>query len=110
MATVSEFRQLALSLENVVEQPHFEKVSYRVKKKIFATLDEKGGTAVIKLNHIAQSVFCAIDERMFQSVSGAWGNQGWTEIELSQVPKDLLLEGLRTAHQIATGTWTVNNT
>ena len=41
MVTVGTFRQMALSLPGAVELPHFDRASFRVNKKIFATLDEK---------------------------------------------------------------------
>ena len=39
MVSIDTFRKLALSFDEAVEQPHFEKPSFRVNKKIFATLD-----------------------------------------------------------------------
>jgi hypothetical protein len=41
MITESFFRELALSFPEATEAPHFEKTSFRVKNKIFATLDLK---------------------------------------------------------------------
>jgi predicted DNA-binding protein (MmcQ/YjbR family) len=40
MLSIKKFRQIALSFPGTEELPHFEKTSFRVKKKIFATLDE----------------------------------------------------------------------
>lgn len=40
MVTIDSFRKLALSFPEATEEPHFEKTSFRVKKKIFATFDE----------------------------------------------------------------------
>lgn len=36
MITLDTLRHLALSLPETTEEPHFEKTSFRVKKKIFA--------------------------------------------------------------------------
>ena len=41
MVSVETFRQLALAFTEAVEAPHFEKASFSVTKKIFATLDIK---------------------------------------------------------------------
>ena len=41
MVTVGTFRQMALSHPGAVELPHFDRTSFRLNKKIFATLDEK---------------------------------------------------------------------
>ncbi|WP_269234618.1 hypothetical protein [Flavobacterium flavigenum] len=57
MVLIETFRKLALSLHDVAEEPHFEKKSFRINKKIVATFDEKNNTAVLKLNEIDQSVF-----------------------------------------------------
>ena len=37
MVTIDIFRKLALSFPEATEGPHFEKTSFRGKKKIFAT-------------------------------------------------------------------------
>lgn len=39
MVSIDTLRKLALSFPEVTEEPHFEKTSFRVKKKIFATYD-----------------------------------------------------------------------
>ncbi|MBK7374593.1 MAG: MmcQ/YjbR family DNA-binding protein [Chitinophagaceae bacterium] len=46
MVTVGTFRQMALSHPGAVELPHFDRTSFRLNKKIFATLDEKKRSAV----------------------------------------------------------------
>ncbi|MFH6961440.1 hypothetical protein ACHRVK_02530 [Flavobacterium plurextorum] len=68
MVSIETFRKLALSFENAVEEPHFEKISFRVKKKIFATYDAKNNHAVLKFNEIDQSVFCASSEMIFYPI------------------------------------------
>ena len=50
MITIETFRTLALSFENATEEPHFEKTSFRINKKIFATLDIKNEKVVLKLH------------------------------------------------------------
>jgi hypothetical protein len=57
MVTIDTHRKLALSFPEVTEKPHFEKTSFRVKKKIFATYDDKLQRACIKLSEIDQNVF-----------------------------------------------------
>ena len=37
MVSVETFRQMALSLKDATEEPHFDKASFRANKKIFAT-------------------------------------------------------------------------
>ena len=90
MVNIKTFRQFALSLAEVTEQPHFEKPSFRVTKKIFATLDLNLNRAVLKLSETDQSVFCLFDKSIIYPVNGTWGKQGWTIVELKKVRKDML--------------------
>lgn len=89
MITESIFRKLALSLPEATEDPHFEKTSFRVKNKIFATLDSKNNRASIKLSPIDQDVFTAFDKQIIYPLANKWGKQGWTIIELDWLRKDL---------------------
>ena len=98
MVSLKTARTLALSFEGAEEQPHFEKPSYRVKKKIFLTLDEKNNRACIKLPEIEQEVFSTIDKTMIYPVPNAWGKQGWTFVELKLVPKKLFMEALTASY------------
>lgn len=99
--TTLQFSKIALSLPDVVEQPHFDKRSFRIKKRIFATLDVKNKRACIKLNEIHQSVFCV--SPAIYPVPNKWGKQGWTFIELKIVNKDLCKDALHTAYQTVAG-------
>lgn len=57
MISAQTVRKLALRFEQVEELPHFDKTSFRVKKKIFATLNEKQQRATLKLSENDQSIF-----------------------------------------------------
>ena len=98
MVSTEAFRQLALSFEEVEEQPHFEKTSFRINKKIFATLDEKNKKAVVKLTVVDQSVFCSFDKTVIYPVPGKWGLRGWTMIELKTVRKRMLTDAVKTSY------------
>ena len=98
MVSTKAFRKLALEFEESSESPHFEKTSFRVKKKIFATMDVKNKRVVLKLDEVNQSVFSAFDKTTIYPVNGAWGKQGWTILELSKVRKDLLKDALMVAY------------
>lgn len=92
------FRKLALTFEESKEETHFDRVAFKVRKKIFATLDSKQKIAVLKLTKIDQSVFCAIDRSVIYPVDGAWGKNGWTNLDLKKVKKSVLVDVLRTAY------------
>ena len=98
MISIDTFRKLALSFPDVTEEPHFEKTSFRVKKKIFATFDEIKKRACIKLSEIDQNVFSSIDKTIIFPVDNKWGKQGWTLIEMRKVKKDIFIDALTTAY------------
>jgi predicted DNA-binding protein (MmcQ/YjbR family) len=94
----STFRALALSFPEATEEPHFEKTSYRVKKKIFATYDAATHRACIKLSAIDQDVFSTAAKGSIFPVPNKWGKQGWTFIELNSVDEALFVDALTTAY------------
>ena len=98
MVSIDTFRKLALSFPEVTEEPHFEKTSFRVKKKIFATYDDIKKRACIKLSEIDQDVFSSADKTIIFPVDNKWGKQGWTLIEMSKVRKELFIDALTTAY------------
>lgn len=98
MVSIDTFRKLALSFPEATEEPHFEKISFRVKKKIFATYDDVKKRACIKLSEIDQDVFSSSDKSIIFPVDNKWGKQGWTLIEMSKVRKELFVDALTTAY------------
>lgn len=92
------FRKLALTFPEATEEFHFEKTSFRVKKKIFATYDAKHKRACIKLSEIDQDVFSSVDRTIIYPVDNKWGRQGWTIVEMKSVRKDLFVDALKTAY------------
>lgn len=97
MVNVETFRRMALSFPETEEQDHFGRPSFRVKKKIFATLWTKERRAVLKLSLADQSVFSDFDRTIFYPIKGGWGRQGWTFVELAKVKKSMLTDALTTA-------------
>jgi hypothetical protein len=59
MANNEYFKKRALSFPGTEASPHFDKPSFRIKKKIWVTLDETKQLACFELSPVAQSVFCA---------------------------------------------------
>jgi hypothetical protein len=98
MVNIKTFRQMALTFPDAEEAPHFHKASFRIKKKIFATLTPETGEAVVKLSPIDQSVFCTIDNEMIFPVKGSWGKQGWTMLNLKKIKKSILADALTCAY------------
>lgn len=98
MISASTFRMMALQFELAAEKPHFEKTSFRIKDKIFASLDTAKKRATLKLNETDQSVYCQIRPSIANPATGAWGKQGWTVFDLSKTPKSIIAEALKKAY------------
>lgn len=98
MVSLDSVRKFALTLPEAEEMPHFEKASFRIKKKVFATLDMKKKRSVVKLSALDQSTFCSYDDSIIYPAKGAWGKHGWTIIELKKVPKKLFEDLLITSY------------
>ena len=77
-----EFRAIALALPEAVEQPHFDRPSFRVRKRIFATLRPAEARAVLKLSRLAQEALVASDPQTFAVTP--WAHQGWTSVNLER--------------------------
>jgi predicted DNA-binding protein (MmcQ/YjbR family) len=99
MVTPNEIQAWALALPDTVQLPHFEKTSFRIKKKIFATVDGKTNRLVVKLSEVDQSVFGRYDPSIIYPLPGSWGKQGYTCIELKRVRKDLCRQALRVSYE-----------
>lgn len=91
-------RKTALAFPEASEEPHFDKTSFRVKKKIFATYNRIEHRACIKLSAIDQHVFCQIQKEIIYPVNNKWGKQGWTLINLQHVDEAIFMDALTTAY------------
>lgn len=98
MVTIDTLRHLALSFPESTEEPHFEKTSFRVKKKIFATYDERNNRACVKLSEVDQDAFSAVNREVIYPVGNKWGKQGWTLVEMKKINKKNFTEILTTAY------------
>jgi len=98
MVAIDTFRALALSFPETNEQPHFEKTSFRVMKRIFATLDTAKAQACVKLSEVDQDVFSSFNRSAIFPVPNKWGKQGWTLISLDAVGKGLVADALLRAY------------
>lgn len=98
MIKTETFRELALSMPDSIEEPHFDKASFRVNKKIFATLNEERCIATIKLSPVDQDVFSSVNPGVIYPVPNKWGKHGWTHIELNKVRKNTLVDAVTTSY------------
>ena len=90
------FRKLALELLEAEEKSHFGKADFRVKNKIFATLQD-ADTGVVKLLPEQQATMIAGEPKIFSAIKGGWGNQGWTRVDLKLADAVTLQSALNAA-------------
>ena len=94
---IAAFRAVALALPETVELPHFERTSFRVRRRIFATLREADGQAVLKLPREEQAALVAMHPEVYAVTP--WGHQGWTSVDLGRADsgelRELILEAWR---------------
>lgn len=97
MITPETFRERALFLPETDEVPHFEHRAFRVKKKIFATLNVAANRATLKFSLENQDVFTAVSNGAIFPVPNKWGHHGWTHIDLEKAGPELCQDALQTA-------------
>lgn len=98
MVSLETFRKLALSFPETTEEPHFEKISFRVKGKIFATYEAKGKRACAKLSMIDQGIYSLVDKKVIFPVDNKWATQGWTFVDMQKIKKKLFDEVLTASY------------
>lgn len=98
MMSRDEVRKFALSFECASEKPHFNKISFRVCGKLFATLNLEHDRACVRLSPIDQNVFCTYNVDVIYQVPNTWGKLGWTLINLKKVRKDMFNDAMTSAY------------
>lgn len=96
MNTIDTIREWALSFEGVTEEPHFEKTSFRVKKKIFMTMNPPEDRITVRLSPADQDVFSQAEGIVV--VPNAWGKYGWTNVYYDVIHPDLLRDVIETSY------------
>lgn len=98
MASLDDIKTIVSEFPEVEEAPHFDKVSFRIKSKIFATIRDSEKRATVKFSQEDQILFCLIPDEVFYPVPNKWGQQGWTHINLEKVSIQQLSGALETAY------------
>src|SRR5437764_14272301 len=80
--TADEFRSLALSMAEAVEDAHMGHPDFRVRGKIFATLGPDEDWGMVKLTPEQQASLIRTEPNVYQPASGAWGRRGATIVRL----------------------------
>jgi hypothetical protein len=100
--TTDDFRRIALSFPDTVENEHMNHPDFRANGKIFATLHyPDDGWAMVKLPPAVQQSFLLLEPAAFEPANGAWGRQGATNVRLKAVKEESLRGALTLAWQNA---------
>ena len=94
MIDETAFRHLALSLCKAIEKPHFEKSSFLIDAKggkIFATLEKQARYANVKLSCEEQDLLIETEPQICAKVPNAWGDKGWTALNLAAADRDTII-------------------
>jgi hypothetical protein len=83
-------RKLALSLPGSYEEPHFDRASFRVNKRIFATMPPSGKEAMVKLTPDEALSLIEGEGDVFFAYGGFTTAFGALGVRLDRVPDDLL--------------------
>lgn len=94
---MTDIRQVALSLPEAVEQPHFEKTSFRVRGKIFATLTPDGEQLMVRLPVEIKEMLRQSDPDAILPLPGAWDRGGSTLIAIRSMEAAKLADLIRLA-------------
>lgn len=89
---------MALAFPEASEEPHFEKTSFRVGKKIYATCNSQEDRICLKLSPVDQDVFCSFDKEVVYPVPNKWGKMGWTLFNLKKIRKEMLADALQLSY------------
>ncbi len=97
--TPTAFRKLALSLPAAHESPHFERTSFRVGTKIFATMTQDGREAMIPVHPIDRCLAILDSDRdVFIDYKGWTLKFGSLGMRLPKVDAKLVKELMTQAH------------
>jgi hypothetical protein len=101
--TADDFRRLALALPDTDERTHHGKPDFRVRGKVFGSLEPAAGRGTVKLTADEQELLMGAEPDVFTPAAGAWGRQGWTRINLPAVGEPTLRDALHRAWRNTAG-------
>jgi hypothetical protein len=96
--TPKRARTLALSLENVSQYPHFDRIAFRTPRRTFATLALNGADLNFAFDLLLQKHFCQLAPHALAPVAGGWGRMGFTRCDLKLIDAATFRAALKAAH------------
>lgn len=79
---IAEVRWLALALPEATEAPHFDRTSFRVRNKIFATVDPDGSGMNIFVDDEQREIMVKVDSKAYET--RMWGKSGYLHVHLAK--------------------------
>ncbi len=99
--TAARARELALALPGTSEAPHFHRLAFRTRRKIFATLDASVPDLNLLFDPDLRDFYCEQAPHAFASVPGGWGRKGATCCDLTNIDAATLTSALHAAYALA---------
>ena len=94
--TPDEFAEIARDAPESEPGGHQGADDFRVRKKIFATLDRQTGVGALKLTPEEQGLLMAASAA-FYPANGTWGARGWTKVRLAEAADNDVRAGVNMA-------------
>jgi hypothetical protein len=101
MASVKDFRRMALALDGAIESAHMGHPDFRAHGRIFATIQHDPQWGGLMLTPEQQKGFLREHQDSFKPAAGAWGVAGATLVHFGSLDEDTLGEALTLAWQNA---------
>jgi hypothetical protein len=101
MASVGDFRRIALALDGAFESAHMGHPDFRAHGRIFATIQPDSHWGGLMLTPDQQRRFLRESPEAFKPAAGAWGAAGSTLVHFASVDADTLGETLTMCWQNA---------
>lgn len=98
--TAGEFRTLALSIPQAIESTHMNHPDFRLRGKVFASLDAPDiGWAMVKLTPDQQRAFLEKAPDAFRPCNGVPGQRGYTNLHLASATIKIVRSAVELAAQ-----------
>jgi hypothetical protein len=101
MASVKDFRRMALDLDGAVESSHMGHPDFRAHGRIFATIQHDHEWGGLMLTPDQQRRVLTDHPAAFKPAAGAWGLAGATLVHFASIDEDPLGEALTFCYQNA---------
>jgi hypothetical protein len=95
--TQDDIRAVALSLPEAEEVPHFDRPSFRVRGKIFATLPPGGELVVLRVPELVKESLKQSDPDAHVALPGGWDRGGWTQLAIGRMDAGKMADLVRLA-------------